>query len=368
MAKSFLKVGYNFTFDLLEYLISSKQISSGNLISEVYGSRAESSDLTARPKFRIPNVSRSDFRKHIQKLHDAGIAFDYTLNASNVGTKKDIIDHEREIKEYIRFLVDCGVDTITVTLPIMAAFVRDISDTINLELSTIAGIETVTQVKIWRDMFSINKMCCNLSKNRDFPFLRSLSDYCCKQNIELILIVNEFCGNGVYNESAGSYSATSCIFRDHCYLLHSLGYDSTDVLPDDYPMGCCTNSRNDMSIWLKMNFIRPEDLPIYNNIGISHFKITGRTGTTEFIKKVTNAYIRGAYDGNLLDLWKHIETIPMESDSTFTPLYIIPNNKLDGFINHWANLTYYNCANEVCGVTCRYCDDYYLVHFFNDSP
>lgn len=359
MAGSFLKVGYNFTSDLLEYIINSRRTSTGNVISEVYGSRSESSALSARPKFRIPDVNRSDFRNHIQKLWDAGVSFDYTLNTSSLGTKQDIIEHEQKIKEYIRFLLDCGVSTITVTLPIMASFVRDVSCSVNLELSTIAGIETVTQVKIWKDEFDINKICCNLSKNRDFPFLRALSGYCYEQNIELILIANEFCGNGVYNASTRSYSATGCIFRDHCYALHSLDYSKTDILPNDYPMGYCIGSRSDASIWLKMNFIRPEDLPIYNKIGVSHFKLTGRTGTTTFIRRVANAYIQGMYDGNLLDLWKHLETISDESDGIFTPTHIIPNSCLNGFINYWANSTNHNCANELCGITCKYCDNYY---------
>lgn len=359
MAASFLKVGYNFTSDLLEYIIDTRRTSTGNIISEVYGSRSESSALSARPKFRIPNVSRNDFRKHVQKLHDAGISFDYTLNTSSLGAKQNIAECEREIKEYIRFLIDSGVGTITVTLPIMASFVRDISFSVKLELSTIAGIETVTQAKIWKDEFDINKICCNLSKNRDFAFLRALSNYCHGENIELILIANEFCGNGVYNTNSRSHSATSCIFRDHCYLLHSLDYEKADILPNDYPMGYCIGSRSDAAVWLKMNFIRPEDLPVYNSIGISHFKITGRTGTTPFIKKVTNAYIQGTYSGNLLELWKHLETISCQSDSTFIPIHVIPNDQLNGFIDYWANSANHNCANEVCGITCRYCDDYY---------
>lgn len=300
-------------------------------------------------------------------MHDAGVSFDYALNTSNLGTKQNIASREKEIKEYIRFLLDSGVDTITVTLPIMASFVRDVSCTVNLELSTIAGIETVTQAKIWRDVFGINKICCNLSKNRDFAFLRALSNYCCGQNIELVLIANEFCGNGVYDSSSHSYSATSCILRDHCYSLHSLDYERADTLPGDYPMGYCIDSRSDAAIWLKMNFIRPEDLPVYNNIGVSHFKITGRTGTTAFIKKVTDAYIQGIYDGNLLDLWKHLETISEQLDSTFIPVHTIPNGQLDGFIDYWAKSTNHNCANEVCGITCRYCDDYYKQHFCNGS-
>jgi len=362
MVANLFKVGYNFTSELHDYIINNREFPNGNTISEVYGSRAESSLLSARPKFRIPEVSRDDFKAHVQNLRNAGISFDYTLNTSSLGSKQDIIKQEYKIKEYIRFLLDCGVGTITVTLPIMAYFVRETSDKVNLELSTIARIETVTQVKIWKDNFGINKICGNLSKNRDFLFLGNLSRYCLDNGIELSLIANEFCGNGVRIEEANNYSATSCIFRDHCYLLHSLDYSEADRIAGNYPMGYCISSRRDVSVWLKMNFIRPEDLGVYNRIGINHFKITGRTGTTTFIKRVTNAYLSGSYDGNLLELWKHLETISGESDSTFTSPHIIPNSALNNFIDFWASNMTHVCANEICGITCDYCDQFYKDH------
>jgi hypothetical protein len=204
-------------------------------------------------------------------------------------------------------------------------------------------------------------------QNRDFPFLRCLSSYCQDNGIELVLMANEFCGNGVRLAEADGYSASNCIFRDHCYQLHSLDYDKNDKLESDYPMGYCVSSRNDASVWLKMNFIRPEDMSVYNDIGIYHFKITGRTGSAAFIKKVANAYLRGGYSGNLLDLWKHLETIDADDDDSYSPRYNIPNSTLNGFIDFWTKENAVICANEICGVTCRYCDCYYKDHIIQQN-
>jgi len=359
-------VGYNFTSDLLEFITSSRSSNSDddtiNRIYEVYGSRAESSLLSARPKFRIPDISRNDFAYHVRKLSDAGVYFDYTLNTSDLGSKSDIKGRECEVKEYIRFLVDCGVDCITVALPIMAQWIRDISQSVKIEVSTIAHIDTVTQAKIWKDLFGVNKICGALHKNRDFPFLRSLSNYCNKNDVELVLMVNEFCGSGVKIEDTGYCSATSCILRDHCYQLHSLDYNIRDVLDGDYPMGFCISSRNDSSAWLKMNFIRPEDLGAYSTIGINHFKVTGRTGSTSLIKRISNAYLAESYTGNLLDLWKHLETIGKSDDIAFSPTHVILNPTLDGFIEAWTGKDGLICANEVCGVSCDYCDKFFAKH------
>lgn len=74
-------------------------------------------------------------------------------------------------------------------------------------------------------------------------------------------------------------------------------------------MSRCIQSRFKATDGIKMNFIRPEDLKLYNTIGINHFKITGRTGSTDYILKVARAYADGYLDGNVLELWKHLETI-----------------------------------------------------------
>lgn len=351
-----LKVGYNFTYDLLDFLIEQNLCCQKSKIYEVYGSRKESSFLTARPAFRIPDVSRHEFRKHIEKLQQNNIGFNYTLNTSCLGNKKDIFKIKKTIQDYIRFLMDCGVKTITITLPIMAEFIRELSDEVNIEISTIANIDTVTQVKLWKEYYNVNKLCGNLSRNRDITFLENLSNYCNSNEIVLSLLANEFCINGTCYDGYCSY--TDCIYRTHCYQLHSLGYDVNDVYFDDYPMQRCINSRNNALGWLKSNFIRPEDMGLYNQIGINHFKLTGRTGSTEYMKRIISAYMSQHYEGNLLELWKHLETISCNND-LFVPPFVILNEKLDGFLEFWFSNKTHRCSNEICGETCTYCDNFY---------
>ena len=175
----------------------------------------------------------------------------------------------------------------------------------------------------------------------------------------LTLMVNEFCGNGLLNGNG----ATNCIYRDHCYELHSLGYKKEDSICCDYPMGRCIQSRSKNIDWIKMNFIRPEDLGLYNTIGIDHFKITGRTGSTNYLCKVIKAYFNGQFSGNLLELWKHLETVDGKiDDSTYIPECYIENRKLDGFLELWFKNEGHICANEECGVSCTYCEK-----FFNNN-
>lgn len=351
-----LKIGTNFDYQLIDSIKRINESHTDSIIDEVYGSRREDARFTARPVFRLPDIDRGTFCEYVARLKKIGISFNYTLNSSYLGGKSEIKELESSILEYISFLSCSGVDTITVSLPLMADYIRFVDKKIGIEVSTIAHIDTITQVAAWKEQYDISKVCGNLYKNREVRFLKRLADYCNSNNIYLSLMVNEFCGNGLRRGSG----ATNCIYRDHCYSLHSIGYDAGEFLYNDYPMGMCIRSRSKATDWLKMNYIRPEDLRLYRAIGINHFKVTGRTGSTDYILKTAKAYADECFNGNLLELWKHLETIGEAMDeNAYTPDCYIDNKMLDGFLDFWFKNEQHICANEVCGISCTYCDSFY---------
>ena len=104
--------------------------------------------------------------------------------------------------------------------------------------------------------------------------------------------------------------------------------------------------------------IRPEDIKAYNEIGLKHFKITGRTGSTEYIIKTISSYLNESYEGNLLGLWKQLESIKPGVNEKDVETLFIDNKKLDGFIDAWS-VGRKVCDYEVCGETCNYCSKFY---------
>ena len=105
-------------------------------------------------------------------------------------------------------------------------------------------------------------------------------------------MANEFC----YNASADY--ATHCIYRDSCYLCHATCKTKEEsMMYNNYPMQYCMSSRNgNQEQWLRSRWIRPEDLKIYNTIGINYFKVSGRTGGTPYIIKVLESYMNEKYE------------------------------------------------------------------------
>lgn len=351
-----LKVGVNFDFVLLDEIIKLNETSTKGKITELYGSDSAHHEVAARPEFRLPDIDKEDLEAYVSRAKDAGISFNYTMNSfMPFGSKVNLWDHKDEVVDFIKYLESIGVYRITIANPLMLEIIRNYAHSdIEIEVSTCAHIDTITQIKYYHQKYGVNKVCGNLNKNRDFEFLTSASEYCRKNNIIYELMVNEFCGVG------GEGYATHCIYRDSCYMCHATNATYNDTLLfDEYPMNICTNSRNaDIVNWLRLKWIRPEDLAIYNNFGLNHFKITGRTGSSEYILKTLKAYLDCEYDGNLIELWKPLESIKPGTKESEVRNFYIDNKKLNKFLLYWANGNH-KCDNEVCGETCNYCKKYY---------
>lgn len=351
---NYFKVGVNFDKELIPVFEElNDKYHDKSVISEVYGSIRLHSAFAARPDFRLPDVSLMEFKDYVKRLDEAGIKFNYTLNSiMPFGSKCELAKKANLVKSLIYFLEDAGVYRVTVANPMMLEMIRNVAKSdIKIEVSTIAHVDTVTQIKYLKDTYNIDKVCGNVLKNRDFNFIGSAARYCNDNGIIYELMANEFCGVG------GDGYATHCVYRDSCYLCHATNKTLEDANSfDEYPMKLCTGSRNKkLSNWLKLRWIRPEDLHVYRSYGVNHFKITGRTGSTEYIRRTLGSYMSEDFDGNLIALWKPLESIKGESE--FDISQSIDNKSLDGFISIWSKGGHV-CDYEVCGETCKYCDSF----------
>jgi hypothetical protein len=55
-------------------------------------------------------------------------------------------------------------------------------------------------------------------------------------------------------------------------------------------------------LFLASRWIRPEDLHLYEALGVEEFKIIDRSRSTAWLLRATKAYASRRYDGNLLDI------------------------------------------------------------------
>lgn len=359
---NFYKVGCNFDPELINIAVElNKKYAGKSQIVEFFGSDRSNEAVTARPGWRLPDISKEFFADYVKKLAENNIAFNYTMNSIQpYGSKVEMIKHKKEIQDLVLWLEEIGVYRITVANPMMALFIREVSN-IEMELSCIAHFDTVTQLKYYHEVLGINKFCNSILKNRNKQFLINAQKYCDENGLILELMANEFCGVAGVDKD-GTHYATHCTFRDSCYLCHACNKTKEDSMSyNNYPMGYCMSARSQTpEAWLRMRWIRPEDQKIYREkCGVNYFKLSGRTGTSEYLKFVMEAYMSESFDHNLLALWKPLSSIydgktELKSDTDVD----IPNKKLDGFIDKWMEGNGWECENQMCGTTCKYCEEF----------
>lgn len=320
-------IGCNFDERLLDGICLLNEQNSIRRITQFYGAVRAHAAFSARPAYRLPDISLKQLKAFIAKSRESGIEFNYSLNTIYPGSKQEVNNVISKVRDLIKTLIDCGVSRIAVATPLIAKIIREVSTEVQIEVSTIAHIDTITQIKIWKSHFDISSICGNLLKNRSVEFLRRAASYCRENGIAYSVMVNEFC---VAGNRGDEVSATHCIYRDSCYLCHAENITvDDDLLLGQYPMSSCIASRSMPATWLKAHFIRPEDVQRYVDININNFKITGRTATTGYLLTVAKAYLEGHWSGNLLSLWKNLETIPIAGDEmAFAPCHYIDNKRL----------------------------------------
>lgn len=352
------KVGTSFDMSVIDKVKELNEKYAGrSVVTEFYGSLRTDAQLAARPNFRLPDIDDERFISFVVGAHEIGVKVNYTVNSiMPFGSKRAFVNSKYHILDLLGFLDGNDVDLVTVGSPILLEMIKQYypNHRFDIEVSTIMHVDTLTQIKYLHDMYGVKKVCGSLLKNRDFEFTKKANALCNELGMYYELMVNEFCGVGT------SEYATHCVYRDSCYICHSTNVSARDAMSfDNYPMDLCTAGRNaNPANWLRSNFIRPEDIDDYTEYtGVDHFKITGRTGSSDYQMRTLEAYMSGSFDGDLLELWKPLETIQQVNTSDSVDYKIIPNKKLAGFIRPFVNGRV--CANEVCGTTCDYCQRFY---------
>ena len=355
-----INAGFNFDPELPDIIANLNHADPEGLnakVTEVYGSVPGIGLGSVRSKSRLKDLDIDETCEILQKLVDVGIEMNYTVNTSSIGTLADVSRLLLlEGYSYLRILVrNKLIKRLTVSHPLLMEILSgDLG--VPIEVSTVTSVETPGQlIALHKRAPTIDKICMNLNHNRNFSMLRAFVKLGKELGIKIELLVNEFC-------------TYRCVDRDYCYALQSC-QTARETLYDTYPHGRCIATRDDPVEWLKARFILPQWMQIYSKwLGVKHFKLTGRTHPTPYIKRMIEIYLSEDFGGNLLDLWAHLENI--ESEEEVGPKFYIPvvSNKdkeeseelqkgitWNGYImppKRW------NTCDRTCDVGCNHCRDY----------
>ncbi len=323
-------------------ILNSQYADSGNRIFELYGSFQQSSFNSARPAKYLPNVTREQFQSHVREARLKGISFNYLFNAPSYANFEYTHQGRVEFEDILLFLVDSGVTSVTVTIPYLVDIIHSRFPELEIVVSTIGYVNAMRGLDQFHNA-GAQRVVLDVEVNRDFHFLKNAVQ---NSPLPLGIIVNTVC---LYQ----------CHYKYNHYSVAAFGSQSSPRSATGTPYNqyylnwCFLEKLKRDGEFLKSPWIRPEDLSLWENIGVRFFKIAGRGLPAEEILRLSRAYLSREFNGNLLDLlgWPHWQQFRQcEDGSLLDELDIVLDNaKLDGFLDFFAK------TEPDCRMGCQQC-------------
>ena len=354
-----LRVGANWDIAFLDAV-------KGTSVDALFGKLPFDIVGGARPGFVLPQINRKSVEQYIKACHERGLEFSYLLNAPCLGNLQYSRKGYGQLIDLLEWIDESGANSVTLGLPYLIDLVRKRFPRLMVKVSTTARVNTVRKALQYEDM-GVEEIIIDEHINREFKTLEVIRK-AVKCNLELI--VNNIClWQCPYNYehvNHDGHASREGEEDDYCYLQYP-GYL------------CLYRKLTDPVELLKSPWIRPEDIPHYENVGYDHFKITERFKRTPLLLEHVKAYENRRYEGNLLDLF----TLPRKG--AFTPVHLeyfikpqhvnilkiselekvfdlevreliqIDNQKLNGFIEFFKR----NDCNQTTCLECRYCEKFF---------
>ncbi len=282
--------------------------------------------------------------EYIEQAHLAGLKFDYLLNAPSMGNMEWDEKTHRELLIHLNWIASIGADSVTVTIPYLVELIKRQFPQLEVRVSTIAHVNSVARAKLFESL-GADSITLDINVNRSFGALKAIRN---TVSCELTVLMNNLC---LYQ----------CPYE---YYHHDgLGHASQNYNPlrgsyVDYCVLRCTLDRlRDVSQVIKCRWVRPEDIHIYEDLGIDMFKISSRAMPTEKILRAARAYSSRQHQGNLYDILNVVvpkagfasSALPGEQGNGIgsPPRYYIDNQALEGFVDFF--------RKQDCSSGCDHC-------------
>jgi collagenase-like PrtC family protease len=257
-------------------------------VVEVYGKLPRDFVGGGRAGYTSGTVDRSGLEAHVTLARSLGIKFSYLLNASCLGNREWSREGGREIRAMLDYLSTIGVDSITVSIPYLAELIKKRYPHFQVKIGIFANIDSPTRARFWEDLGADAIVLESFSINRDVAMLAAIRS---AVRCSLHLIANFSClprcplqGYHMNGISHGSNTADRVPFVDYCIFK------------------CSALMLKEPSLLVKSQWIRPEDLAVYEKLGFSDFKLLERNAPTETLMQRVAAYSRRQSPDNLLEL------------------------------------------------------------------
>ncbi|MDD5166659.1 MAG: U32 family peptidase [Candidatus Omnitrophica bacterium] len=243
------------------------------------------------PANACPSTSFKNIGREIQKIHRQGLRFNYLLSSNCLNNQELSVNTHERLSGLLDYLEASGVDSVTVSMPYICGFIKKHYPRFKIHVSTMAQVDTPDKAKFWEDLGVTKITLYEVRVNRNFELIKKIRE---TVGCSLQLIANNACLYDcpftIYHALLGAHSA------QEGHILKGFSIDF-------YRIMCIYEKLKDPVNFIRADWIRPEDLSSYEDLGIDYIKIVSRGMTTAAIKSIVKAYTDREHNGNLLDLF-----------------------------------------------------------------
>lgn len=295
-------------------------------VTEVYGVLADGGPVGhGRAADTVISVSREravDFRLYLKKKN---LKFTYLLNAPFEFSGKE--GQIAKLDEYLGWILNIlKPDGLTISSLALMKYVRKSDSKIPIYISTIAGIKSVRDIKPFMPI-KPSRVILHHDAGKKWNDLKEIIEYGKKNSFSVELMVTESCLFECPSRKK-HYEYLTKEAKDSCF--HSNCNSRKLINPREYLMAGAV--------------IRPEDTVFYKEMGVSFFKITGRSQCIGWLPKVVRAYQKMHYRGNLIRL------LDIDPAMHAEKLIYLDNRSLNGFLSNFPQTGYKDVV--------KYCDEW----------
>jgi collagenase-like PrtC family protease len=259
-------------------------------VGDFYGKLPEDVVGGGRSSYMIGQISSSKFEKHVAHVRKNNFGFNYLLNASCLNNLETSREGQNKIRKLLKWMSDIGVTATTISNPLLLRIIKDSYPKLKVRISVYACVDHAQKAIYWEKNGADIICLDSLTVNRDLDALKSIRS---ASKIDLELLANGNC----------LQSCSLC--HTHMNLLaHSSQkkHSQKGFVIDHCILECSKAKVKNPVNYIRSDWIRPEDISLYEDLGYHNFKIVERNLPTTIMLNRLEAYSTKKYSGNLIDL------------------------------------------------------------------
>lgn len=272
---------------------------SQHRIGEVYGKPTKNKYIgSGRANIFFDDLARDELVKRVNVFKEMGIDYDYAVNG--ILPRARMLENRQKIIEELEWLESSPIRTITVANYELARLAGKYCPSVKITVSFFTGIDSEKRLVQWAKLPNVQSVVTDRSTYRNIPFLKKLVKIGSEYSVGIRVIANLGC------------MADCMRTEEHAIIKDLASVNASELHYAACTFYCMKHLLENPDEFLQLPIIRPEDLSVYENIGIEAVKLVDRTQTTPWIERVVGYYWDGSFEGNILDLTCNFTTFNLE--------------------------------------------------------